>query len=72
MEGSKEIDLTKAKISSETEIYTSIILESIKENYKIDDPESHIKNLGFSLEDLSIPKRVEEIFHNLNSNTRGE
>lgn len=61
------LDLSKAKISSENHIYISVILESIKENYSIEDPESHIKNLGFSLNDLNSSKKVEELLDLLNN-----
>jgi hypothetical protein len=64
------LDLSKAKISQETQIYISVVLESIKENYGIEDPESHIKALGFSLEDLKSPKRIEELMSLLNENEK--
>lgn len=66
----ESLDLSKAKISQENQIYISVVLESIKENYGIEDPESHIKNLGFSLEDLISPKRVEKLLDLLNANEK--
>lgn len=66
-----ELDLSKAKISKDNEIYVSVILDSIKENYGIKDPESHIKSMGYSLDDLISPKKVEEILDLLNSGNEG-
>jgi hypothetical protein len=66
-----ELDLSKAKITKDNEIYVSVILDSIKENYGIKDPESRIKSMGYSLEDLISPKKVEEILDLLNSENEG-
>lgn len=67
----EELDLTKAKIGRDNEIYLSVILDSIRENYGIEDPESHIKSMGYSLGDLTSTKKLEEILSILNSENEG-
>jgi hypothetical protein len=63
----KKLDINKAKTTKDDDIYISIILDSIRENYGIKDPESHIKSLGYCLSDLVFEEKLKKILDFLNS-----
>lgn len=63
----ESLDLTKSKITSQDELYLSVIKESIEENYPISDIESELAEAGLTLSELADSKKLESFMDILNN-----
>jgi hypothetical protein len=62
----EEIDLSNTKWSPINELYIISITESIKENYPDADIEAELKEIGYTLDDLTNPERASLFMRKLN------